>query len=319
MQQMPVRGFAAPTGSGSQPVDQDMSGSSQKRITPRSLCEITGTKYYIHNEEIGYNADKKVRVYDENDQLIGDLTFQEALTSAHSAKKDLVLRNDKSDPPVCKIMLYKMELLKKLFKKLGKQHTEEKEQKSKTIRLTTTIAMHDLENKKRKAVEYLKTVSNLKFYIKVNIYDEENVQKGRLMLMNIAEDLKEYAKIKVSPMQEPAGAAEKLQPEPKMSSKKGANVDDFKKQADQSRQRKGEMQTTDDTPVDDEGEFLDGLQNYIFMELQSTVAFKEIDIDQMLQHTTLDDFLRGLYVKAVDAGNGAAAGGRMSQHDKLMA
>ena len=66
--------------------------------------------------------------------------------------------------------------------------------------------MHDLENKKQKSVEYLKTVQNLKFYMKVNIYDEENVQKGRLMLMNIAEDLKEYAKIKVSPMQEPAGA-----------------------------------------------------------------------------------------------------------------
>lgn len=121
-----------------------------------------------------------------------------------SAKKDLVLRNEKSDPPVCKIMLYKMELLKKLFKKLGKQHTEEKEGKSKTIRLTTTIAVHDLENKKRKAIEFLKQYSILKFYMKVNIYDDENVQKGRLMLMNIAEDLKEYAKIKISPMQEGA-------------------------------------------------------------------------------------------------------------------
>jgi hypothetical protein len=47
------------------------------------------------------------------------------------------------------------------------------------------------------------------------------------------------------------------------------------------------------------------------------VAFKEIDIDQMLQHTTLDDFLRGLYVKAVDSGNGGTQ--KMSQHDKLMA
>jgi hypothetical protein len=34
------------------------------------------------------------------------------------------------------------------------------------------------------------------------------------------------------------------------------------------------------------------------MELQSTVAFKEIDIDKMLQHTTMEDFLRGLYLKA---------------------
>lgn len=60
---------------------------------------------------------------------------------------------------------------------------------------------------------------------------------------------------------------------------------------------------------------LDGMANYIFMELSSTVAFKEIDIDQMLQHTTLDDFLRGLYVKAV----GGVPGKPISQHDKLLA
>lgn len=180
----------------------NVGGSSQKRITARTLCEITGTKYYLHNNEIGFNPERRVKVYDENDVLVGELSFAEALASAESAKKDLVLRNDKSDPPVCKIMLYKMELLKKLFKKLGKQHTEEKEAKSKTIRLTTNIAINDLENKKRKAVDYLKQHASLKFYMKVNIYDDENVQKGRLMLMNIAEDLKEYAKIKVSPMED---------------------------------------------------------------------------------------------------------------------
>jgi hypothetical protein len=52
---------------------------------------------------------------------------------------------------------------------------------------------------------------------------------------------------------------------------------------------------------DDEGDSYDNMANYVYMELQSTVAFKEIDIDQMLKHTTLDDFLRGLYVRAVDA------------------
>jgi translation initiation factor IF-3 len=86
----------------------------------------------------------------------------------------LVLRNDKSEPPVVKIMLYKMEMLKKLFKKLGKQ-TEENEERFKTIRLTTNIAINDLENKKRKAVDFLKTHTYLKFYMKVNIYDDENV------------------------------------------------------------------------------------------------------------------------------------------------
>jgi hypothetical protein len=51
-------------------------------------------------------------------------------------------------------------------------------------------------------------------------------------------------------------------------------MDDIKKQADSSRSKKGEVLTTEDKPIDDEGEFLDGLQNYIYMELQSTVAFK---------------------------------------------
>ena len=92
-----------------------------------------------------------------------------------------------------------MELLKKLFKKLGKDN-QPSDSKSKSIRLQTTISMHDLENKKKQAINFLKTYGVLKLYMKVNQYDAENVQKGKLMLMNIAEDLKEYAKVKTSPM-----------------------------------------------------------------------------------------------------------------------
>jgi hypothetical protein len=32
------------------------------------------------------------------------------------------------------------------------------------------------------------------------------------------------------------------------------------------------------------------------MELKSTSSFRDIDIDKMLEHTSLDDFMRGLYV-----------------------
>ena len=66
-----------------------------------------------------------------------------------SLKKDIVLRNVKTDPPITKIMNYKLELLKRLFKKLGKD-VNKKEEKAKNIRLTTTITVHDLENKRRK-------------------------------------------------------------------------------------------------------------------------------------------------------------------------
>ena len=31
------------------------------------------------------------------------------------------------------------------------------------------------------------------------------------------------------------------------------------------------------------------------MELKSTASFKDIDIDAMLEHTSFDDFMKGLY------------------------
>ena len=45
-------------------------------------------------------------------------------------------------------MNYKKELLKRLFKKLGKE-MDEKDLKSKALRMATTSSYHDLENKKK--------------------------------------------------------------------------------------------------------------------------------------------------------------------------
>jgi len=36
--------------------------------------------------------------------------------------------------------------------------------------------------------------------------------------------------------------------------------------------------------------------SYLYMELRSTATFRDIDIDSMLEHTTLDDFMKGLYI-----------------------
>jgi hypothetical protein len=34
----------------------------------------------------------------------------------------------------------------------------------------------------------------------------------------------------------------------------------------------------------------------LYMELESTTSFKDSDVDKMLEHTTMEDFMRGLYV-----------------------
>lgn len=51
------------------------------------------------------------------------------------------------------------------------------------------------------------------------------------------------------------------------------------------------MVTIDDSDLEGDG---DERPQYLEVELLSTVSFKEIDIDKMLEHTTLDDFLKGL-------------------------
>lgn len=46
--------------------------------------------------------------------------------------------------------------------------------------------------------------------------------------------------------------------------------------------------------------------SYIYMELESTAQFKDIDIDKMLEHTTLEDFMRGLYMTGMGEGSANA-------------
>ena len=134
----------------------DTQRASGQKINTKTLCDLIGSRYYESNEEIGLNENKIVKCFDENDTLLGEMTFREASMAAQSANKDIVLRNAKLDPPIVKVMNYKKELLKRLFKKLGKE-MEDKDLKQKSIRLATTISYHDLENKIRQAKNFLKS------------------------------------------------------------------------------------------------------------------------------------------------------------------
>lgn len=100
--------------------------------------------------------------------------------------------------------------------------------KVKTIRLSTTISVHDLENKKKKAIaDFKKENLILKFFMKVNVYDKENISKGKLMLLNLAEDLKEYARMKVSP------SGQKIDGKTDDKKKAKPSLDEVKEAADQ--------------------------------------------------------------------------------------
>lgn len=44
---------------------------TDRKITPKILCDIIGTKYYPHNEEIDMGMNAQVRLFDENETHIG--------------------------------------------------------------------------------------------------------------------------------------------------------------------------------------------------------------------------------------------------------
>jgi hypothetical protein len=64
--------------------------------------------------------------------------------------------------------------------------------------------------------------------MKVNVYEPDNVQKGRLMLLNLAEDLKEYSKVKVGP----GTGSEKVNKDEKKKETKNNTVETIKDMAE---------------------------------------------------------------------------------------
>jgi len=124
--------------------------ASSRKISTKLLCDISGTRYYESNDEIDFQPQHKVNVYDQNNVNIGHMDYREAYNLAVSLGKDLVLRNKTTDPPVVKIMDYKVELIKRVFKKLGKD-IKGSDKKPKTIIMSSDISMHDLEFRKRRA------------------------------------------------------------------------------------------------------------------------------------------------------------------------
>lgn len=97
-----------------------------------------------------------------------------------------------------------------------------------------------------------KTHEIIKFYMKVNVYDPENVQKGKMMLLNIAEDLKTDAKMTVSPQQNDPKQAVKGE-----GKKKPQNIDDIEKAAKNNKERRDNLQSQ----LDDDHDYDSDMDN----------------------------------------------------------
>jgi len=118
----------------------------------------------------------------------------EGMNLAKNIGLDLVEISGKSDPPVCKIIDYK--------KFLYAQKKKQKEIKSKStkivvkeIRFGPNTEEHDYNFKLNHAKKFLEDGSKLKAYVFFKGRSIIHKDRGEILLLKLAQDLKEIAKV----------------------------------------------------------------------------------------------------------------------------
>jgi translation initiation factor IF-3 len=115
----------------------------------------------------------KILLIDENEEKKGIIFTKDALNQALTAGLDLVEVSPNSQPPVCKIMDYNKYLYH--LKKKKKHNEAANRVEDHEIRLTPTIADHDLLIKAKKVREFLEKNSKVKIQVKLEGREKRNL------------------------------------------------------------------------------------------------------------------------------------------------
>jgi translation initiation factor IF-3 len=148
------------------------------------------------NEEI---RAPQVRLVDENGAQMGVKPVQEALDYAHGKDLDLVEVAAQADPPVARVMDYgKYRYEQEQKAKLARKHQVSINVKE--IKLRPKIGVHDYETKKGHVVRFLNQRAKVKVTIMFRGRETSHPERGRDLLMRLAEDVKEIGAIESPPL-----------------------------------------------------------------------------------------------------------------------
>jgi translation initiation factor IF-3 len=142
-----------------------------------------------------------VRLIDEKGEQMGVKTSDEAREYAYSKGLDLVEVAAQADPPVARVMdygkyRYELEQKAKAARKNQTQiHVKE-------IKLRPKIGIHDYETKKGHVVRFLHQRAKVKVTIMFRGREREHPDRGRDLLMRLAEEIKEIGTIETQPLLE---------------------------------------------------------------------------------------------------------------------
>src|SRR4026209_2966434 len=141
----------------------------------------------------------KVRLVDEDGSQIGVKDTNEAREYAWGKNLDLVEVAAQADPPVARVMdygTYRYEQEQKA--KLARKH--QIQINIKEIKLRPKIGIHDYNTKKGHVERFLNQRAKVKVTIMFRGREQSHPERGRDLLMRLAEDVKEIGQVESPPL-----------------------------------------------------------------------------------------------------------------------
>ena len=143
----------------------------------------------------------KVRLVDDDGSQIGVKDTNEAREYAWGKNLDLVEVAAQADPPVAKVMDYgKYRYEQEQKAKLARKH--QVSVNIKEIKLRPKIGIHDYNTKKGHVERFLHQRAKVKVTIMFRGREQSHPERGRDLLMRLAEDVKEIGQIESPPLQD---------------------------------------------------------------------------------------------------------------------
>ena len=167
----------------------------------------------------------RVRLIGEGGEQLGIKTTDEAREYAYGKNLDLVEVAAQADPPVARVMdygKYRYELEQKA--KLARKHQTQINVKE--IKLRPKIGTHDYETKKGHVERFLNQRAKVKVTIMFRGREREHPDRGRDLLMRLADDVKEIGLIETQPLLEGRNMTMVLGPTKNAGAKRDAETED---------------------------------------------------------------------------------------------
>src|SRR6187431_3455126 len=167
----------------------------------------------------------RVRLVGEDGEQIGIKDTKEALEYAYSKNLDLVEVAKEADPPVARVMDFgKWRYEQEQRAKQARKH--QSTINIKEIKLRPKIGDHDYETKKGHVVRFLNQRAKVKVTIMFRGRETSHPERGRDLLMRLAEDVKEIGQIESPPLLDGRNMVMVLGPTKNAGVKKDAEAED---------------------------------------------------------------------------------------------